>query len=123
MEPIYDNPNNHKHNKSTYVFLNLLTALLPFSKPEMIYLSVKMTELFGQCKCVHTSCIHKLYTTAIYFVSLQKTMAYFSKKELKVIRIVLGGPSEPLPPLTTLEQINVLLALWSGILKHHSNFF
>ena len=92
MEPIHDNPNNHKHNKSTYVFLNLLTALLPFSKPEMIYLSVKMTELFGQCKCVHTSCIQKLYTTAIYFVSLQKTMAYFSKKELKVIRIVLGGP-------------------------------
>ena len=51
-------------------------------------------------------------------------MAYFSKKELKVIRIVLGGPSEPLPPLTTLEQIKVLLlALWSGRLKQHSNFF
>ena len=106
MEPIHDNPNNHKHNKSTYVFLNLLTALLPFSKPEIIYLSVKMTELFGQCKCVHTSCIHKLYTTAIYFVSAENNGLFF-KKELKIIRMVLGGP-EPLPPLTTLEQINVL---------------
>ena len=80
MEPIHDNPNNHKHNKSTYVFLNLLTALLPFSKPEMIYLSVKMTELFGQCKCVHTSCIHKLYTAAIYLESAENNGLFFKKR-------------------------------------------
>ena len=80
-----------------------------------------MTELFGQCKCVHTSCIHKLYTTAIYFVSAENNGLFF-KKELKIIRMVLGGP-EPLPPLTTLEQINVLLAQWSGILKHNIYIF
>ena len=94
MEPIYDNPNNHKHNKSTYVFLNLLTALLPFSKPEMIYLSVKMTELFGQCKCVHTSCIvvYKNYIQQLFILYLRRKQWPIFQKRAQSNQDCFGGP-------------------------------